>query len=116
MDSTDYYRFDEVKEELQTMLKEESLKGWYPNMPFLSLSVTFSFFSEAKLLVLNNKSDLPMCKSSSIVASELGICSITNREWAIQSCCAKSGEGVIQGLEKLYLSLTGRRKMLGEIC
>merc|ERR1711865_1064249 len=73
VDSNDRDRIAEAKGELDRMMIEEELK-------------------DAHLLVFANKQDLPHALPTSDVAEQLGLNSLKNRNWFIQSCCATDGE------------------------
>eukprot|EP00484_Ammonia_sp_Unknown_P025010 CAMPEP_0197042150 /NCGR_PEP_ID=MMETSP1384-20130603/18581_1 /TAXON_ID=29189 /ORGANISM="Ammonia sp." /LENGTH=195 /DNA_ID=CAMNT_0042473203 /DNA_START=90 /DNA_END=674 /DNA_ORIENTATION=- len=69
-----------AKEELHCMLMDHEL-------------------DDAVLLVLANKQDLPDAMSVDEIAERLSLSSIKNRQWKIQATCAKSGEGLYEGLD-----------------
>ncbi|CAL6025553.1 ADP-ribosylation_factor [Hexamita inflata] len=58
----------------------------------------------AKLLVFANKMDLPRAINAKEITEHLQLNSI-QKQWAIQECCAVSGEGLYEGLDKLLLIL-----------
>ena len=89
VDSNDRERIQEASEELQKMLNEDELR-------------------EAVLLVFANKQDLPNAMSVAEVTDKLGLHSIRNRKWYIQSTCATSGDGLYEGLDWLSSSLQGK--------
>mmetsp|Transcript_14377 Transcript_14377/g.21524 ORF Transcript_14377/g.21524 Transcript_14377/m.21524 type:complete len:179 (-) Transcript_14377:59-595(-) len=89
VDSNDRDRIGEAAEELQKMLKEDELR-------------------DATLLVFANKQDLPNAMSVSEVTDKLGLHSISDRKWYIQSTCATSGDGLYEGLDWLSTALTGK--------
>ena len=89
VDSNDRDRISEAAEELQKMLKEDELR-------------------EATLLVFANKQDLPNAMSVSEVTDKLGLHSIGDRKWYIQSTCATSGDGLYEGLDWLSIALSGK--------
>ena len=89
VDSNDRDRISEAAEELQKMLKEDELR-------------------DATLLVFANKQDLPNAMSVSEVTDKLGLHSIGDRKWYIQSTCATSGDGLYEGLDWLSTSLSGK--------
>ena len=72
----------EAKAEIDRMLSEDELR-------------------DGVLLVLSNKSDLPQSMSAAEVADKLGLHSLRNRQWFIQSTCATNGEGLYEGLDWL---------------
>ncbi|KAK0734846.1 ADP-ribosylation factor family-domain-containing protein [Lasiosphaeria miniovina] len=82
VDSNDRDRVVEAREELQRMLNEDELR-------------------DAALLVFANKQDLPNAMSPAEVTDKLGLTSLRQRAWFIQSTCATSGDGLYEGLEWL---------------
>ncbi|KAI8056933.1 ADP-ribosylation factor 1 [Syncephalis plumigaleata] len=89
VDSNDRDRISDARDELQRMLNEDELR-------------------EATLLVFANKQDLPNAMSSAEVTDKLGLHSMRNRQWYIQSTCATSGDGLYEGLD--WLSNTLKNK------
>ncbi|KAF7375782.1 ADP-ribosylation facter [Mycena sanguinolenta] len=88
VDSNDRERMSAAREELQRMLNETEL-------------------SNALLLVLANKQDLPNAINAAEMTDKLGLHGLRERSWYIQAACATSGEGLYEGLE--WLSTTKRR-------
>ncbi|KAI0222560.1 Arf GTPase arf1 [Massospora cicadina] len=86
VDSNDRDRVNEAREELQRMLCEEELK-------------------DALLLIFANKQDLPKAMNAADLTDKLGLHSLRNRQWYIQSTCATSGDGLYEGLEWLSTNL-----------
>jgi signal recognition particle receptor subunit beta len=82
VDSNDRERIDEAKDELNKMLGEDDLK-------------------DAVLLVFANKADLPNAMTVAEITDKLGLNSLRQRQWYIQSTCATSGEGLYKGLDWL---------------
>eukprot|EP01045_Picozoa_sp_COSAG04_P004560 COSAG04_NODE_200_length_20490_cov_33.582021_1_plen_3559_part_10 len=82
MDSNDKDRVGEAHDELHKLLSEHELR-------------------EAALLVFANKQDLPNAMSVAEVTDKLALQSLRNRKWYIQSTCAMSGEGLLEGLNWL---------------
>jgi len=86
VDSTDLNRMEEAKAE------------------FLRI-VTDNQMAHAAVLIFANKSDLPKAASAPEVAELLGVQEMAaerdGRAWHIQQSCAKSGEGLPQGIEWL---------------
>ena len=80
VDSNDRERIVEAREELQRMLNEDELR-------------------DALLLVFANKQDLPNAMNAAEITDKLGLHSLRNRQWYIQSTCATSGDGLYEGLE-----------------
>ncbi len=91
VDSADEERLVEAKNELQKLMKEETLK-------------------DALLLVYANKQDLPEALSMQAVADGLEITEIKNRVWYIQACSAQSGDGLTEGLEWLVGRIAAKMK------
>jgi hypothetical protein len=56
---------------------------------------------DAKLLVFANKADLPNAMSVAQVTEALQLHKLRQRQWYIQSCCAPTGDGLIEGLDWL---------------
>ncbi|CEJ85970.1 Putative ADP-ribosylation factor [[Torrubiella] hemipterigena] len=86
VDSNDRDRVDEARSELQRMLNEDELR-------------------DAILLVFANKQDLPNAMNAAEITDKLGLHSLRQRAWFIQSTCATSGDGLYEGLEWLATTL-----------
>lgn len=82
VDSNDRERIGEAKDELMRMLSEDELR-------------------DAVLLIFANKQDLPMAMKAAEITEELGLSTLRNRQWYIQSTCATSGDGLYEGLDWL---------------
>jgi len=82
VDSNDRDRILEAREELQRMLNEDELR-------------------DAILLVFANKQDLPNAMNAAEITDKLGLHSLRQRTWYIQSCCAISGDGIFEGFKWL---------------
>ena len=54
---------------------------------------------DALLLVFANKQDLPNAMNAAEITDKLGLHSLRQRTWYIQSTCATSGDGLYEGLE-----------------
>lgn len=63
---------------------------------------------DALLLVFANKQDLPKAMNAAELTDKLGLHSLRQRQWYIQSTCATSGDGLYEGLE--WLSTNLKRK------
>ncbi|KAK4402782.1 ADP-ribosylation factor 1 [Sesamum angolense] len=74
VDSNDRDRVVEARDELHRMLNEDELR-------------------DAVLLVFANKQDLPNAMNAAEITDKLGLHSLRQRHWYIQSTCATSGEG-----------------------
>ena len=79
-----------AKEELHSMLMDDELK-------------------DAVLLVLANKQDLPNAMSINEITQRLSLASLRNRQWYIQPTCAKSGQGLYEGLDWLSDTLAKKK-------
>lgn len=90
IDSHDRDRLGVAKQELEVLLSDPTLVN-------------------AVLLVLCNKQDLPGCLSPGEILSGLGFRDQQNglgrllgrRPWYLQGCCARTGEGLFEGLDWL---------------
>ncbi|CAO3691773.1 unnamed protein product [Rhizopus microsporus] len=89
VDSNDRDRISEARDELQRMLNEDELR-------------------DALLLVFANKQDLPNAMNAAEITDKLGLHSLRNRHWYIQTACATSGDGLYEGLEWLSSNLKRR--------
>jgi len=89
VDSNDRDRAGEARDELHRMLKEDELH-------------------DAVLLVFANKQDLPNAMSAAEITDKLGLNSLRQRQWYIQSTCATSGEGLYEGLDWLSHTISGK--------
>lgn len=86
VDSADKKRLEETGIELYELLSDDKLQ----NVP---------------LLVYANKQDLPESLAASDLAQALGLPSIKDRAWQIQSCIAAQGTGVREGMEWVCKSI-----------
>jgi ADP-ribosylation factor protein 1 len=86
VDSNDRDRVGEARDELHRMLNEDELR-------------------EAILLVFANKQDLPNAMNAAEITDKLGLHSLRQRNWYIQSTCATTGDGLYEGLDWLSSSL-----------
>merc|ERR1712100_785788 len=91
VDSNDRDRVDAAHEELHKMLNEDELR-------------------EAIVLVFANKQDLPNAMSAAEVTEKLGLHSMRNRQWFIQSACATTGDGLYEGLDWMSRTLAAKKK------
>ena len=90
VDSNDRDRVGEARDELHRMLNEDELR-------------------EAILLVFANKQDLPNAMNAAEITDKLGLHSLRQRNWYIQSTCATTGDGLYEGLDWLSTSLKGKK-------
>ncbi|KAF3648204.1 ADP-ribosylation factor 1 [Capsicum annuum] len=93
VDSNDRDRVVEARDELHRMLNEDELR-------------------DAVLLVFANKQDLPNAMNAAEITDKLGLHSLRQRHWYIQSTCATSGEGLYEGLDWLSNNIANKRKLL----
>ena len=63
---------------------------------------------EAVLLVFANKQDLPGAMTAPEVTDKLGLHTLRNRTWYIQSTCANTGDGLYEGLDWLSKHVSSR--------
>ena len=91
VDSNDQDRVSEARDELHRMLNEDELR-------------------DAVLLVFANKQDLPNAMTAAEITDKLGLHSIRQRHWFIQSTCATSGEGLYEGLDWLATNIANAGK------
>nr|XP_056706207.1 ADP-ribosylation factor-like protein 14 [Euleptes europaea] len=83
VDSTDRQRLDESKKELELILKNDRVK----NVP---------------LIVLANKQDLPGALDAEEITRRFNMKKhCHDRNWYVQPCCALTGDGVSEALQKL---------------
>jgi ADP-ribosylation factor-like protein 3 len=80
VDAADRRRLEETGLELQTLLADEKL-------------------AKAPLLVFANKMDLATALSARDITEALTLEGVRDRQWHIQACSAKTGEGLHEGLE-----------------
>ncbi|KAH0765265.1 hypothetical protein KY290_001237 [Solanum tuberosum] len=95
VDSNDRDRVVEARDELHRMLNEDELR-------------------EAVLLVFANKQDLPNAMNAAEITDKLGLHSLRQRHWYIQSTCATSGEGLYEGLDWLSNNIASKLTILGK--
>ncbi|KAL4503314.1 hypothetical protein ABPG72_000920 [Tetrahymena utriculariae] len=82
VDSTDKERLWQVKDEFRKLSSELS-------------------FQNAVVLVLFNKQDLPECVEFKALVEETGVDNMNENDIIIQKCSAKTGDGLMDGMEKL---------------
>ncbi|XP_030945103.1 ADP-ribosylation factor 2-like [Quercus lobata] len=89
VDSNDRERVAEARNELHRILVEFELRN-------------------AVLLVFANKQDLPNSMNASEVADKLGLYSLNQRPWYVQSASATSGQGLYEGLDWLSNNISNK--------
>jgi ADP-ribosylation factor-like protein 1 len=82
VDSTDRDRMGVAKHELFALLDEDELR-------------------KSLLLIFANKQDMPNAASEVEIANALGVNSITQRPWTILKSSAKTGDGLVEGMDWL---------------
>ncbi len=90
VDSNDRDRVGEARDELHRMLNEDELR-------------------EACVLVFANKQDLPNAMPCTDLTDKLGLHSLRQRAWYVQSTCATTGDGLYEGLDWLSTTLDKQR-------
>ena len=94
VDSNDPERIKEAAAELDSVLKDDRLR-------------------DAVLLVMANKQDMPQAMNTAEITTKLGLHNLKSREWFIQSTCAVTGEGIVDGLEWLANTLKKKQRSSG---
>ena len=91
MDSNDRERIEDAREELHKMLIEDDMR-------------------DAVVLVLANKQDLPNAMPAAEISEKLGLHTLGNRQWFIQSACATTGDGLYEGIDWMSRTLSARKR------
>merc|ERR1712031_95986 len=91
VDSNDRDRIEDAREELEKMLNEDEM-------------------ADAVVLVFANKQDLPNAMPAAEITEKLGLRTLRNRQWFIQSACATTGEGLYEGIDWMSRALSARKK------
>mmetsp|Transcript_18995 Transcript_18995/g.61503 ORF Transcript_18995/g.61503 Transcript_18995/m.61503 type:complete len:186 (+) Transcript_18995:311-868(+) len=91
VDSADKWRLDTCRDELAALLVDEQLGG-------------------ASLLIFANKQDLPNALSPEEISEHLnlGSAQYANRHWEIQSCSARTGDGLVKGIDWMVDDVASR--------
>lgn len=89
IDSSDRKRFEETQTELDELLEESKLAG-------------------VPVLIFANKQDLEMAASADEISSKLGLTSMRDRDWQVQPCIAREGEGVKEGMQWVMKKVNSR--------
>jgi len=93
IDSADRRRLEETGSELNDLLTQDKLSG-------------------VPVLIFSNKQDLLNSMPADEIAEKLSLTNIRDRQWQIQACSAKTGEGLQEGME-WTLQFQGRSKKAG---
>jgi ADP-ribosylation factor protein 1 len=91
VDSIDKERIVEARDELHRVLNDDELRN-------------------VALLVFANKQDLPNAMNTAEMTHKLALQALRQRDWYIQCTCAKSGEGLYDGLDWLAETISKRAK------
>merc|ERR1712070_1124361 len=89
VDSNDRESIEDARDELAKMLSEDEMR-------------------DAVLLVIANKQDLPNSMPAAEISEKLGLHSVRNRQWFIQSACATKGDGLYEGLDWMSRTLSSK--------
>lgn len=120
MDSNDRERCNEAREELLRMLNEDELRDAillvFANKQVSHILNTFQFalyiarFPSSHLMFFSFccLQDLPNAMNAAEITDKLGLHSLRNRNWFIQSACATSGDGLYEGLDWLSSQLKNK--------
>ena len=90
VDSSDRERFGEAREEILDIMRDDRLRN-------------------SVLLVLANKQDMPNAASASELTEKLSLRDV-KQDWYIQSTCAVTGEGLVDGLSWLAPKIKENKK------
>lgn len=127
VDSNDRERVTEACDELNKMVRPA--RGGRASLTRRRAQLNEDELREAVLLVFANKQDLPNAMSGTCaglrarpaahpatarlpvaeITDKLGLHSIRNRKWYIQSTCATSGDGLYEGLDWLSNALKEKK-------
>ncbi|XP_006270852.2 uncharacterized protein LOC102563432 [Alligator mississippiensis] len=94
VDSADPERFEEAGAELEAMLGADLMQG-------------------VPLVLLVNKQDLPGARPITEIVEALGLRNLQGHKWHVQGCCAVSGQGLPEALEKLAEMVKQKQKARG---
>nr|KYP74260.1 ADP-ribosylation factor 2 [Cajanus cajan] len=122
VDSNDRDRVVEARDELHRMLNEKALAIvvhviliiFCCSLSQLTSVMMMDELRDAVLLVFANKQDLPNAMNAAEITDKLGLHSLRQRHWYIQSTCATSGEGLYEGLD--WLSNNIANKVRPQFC
>ena len=93
VDSSDKLRLADCKRELHSLLKQEKLVG-------------------STLLVFCNKQDIEGALSEDEIKEFLSLDDITTRHWGLIPCSAKTGDGLLEGINWLVYDISSRIFMM----
>ena len=93
VDSSDKMRLEDCKKELHSLLKQEKLVG-------------------ATLFIFCNKQDIEGALTVNEIKEFLDLEKMVTRHWGIIPCSAKTGEGLLEGIDWLVYDIASRIFML----
>ncbi|KAF5774977.1 putative small GTPase superfamily, ARF/SAR type, P-loop containing nucleoside triphosphate hydrolase [Helianthus annuus] len=102
VDSNDRDRVVEVRDEFHKMLNE------YMLCVIVSYVNNYIDFVLVVLLMFANKQDLPNAMNAAEITDKLGLHSLRQRYWYIQSTCATFREGLYEGLDRLFNNIANK--------
>lgn len=82
VDAADPDRFNEARDELFSVMTHASM-------------------SSVPVVVIANKSDLPMAASTTDLITSLNLHSLSKRRWYVQRACALTADGLIEATQQL---------------
>merc|ERR1711892_726422 len=89
VDSNDRDRIEDAREEIAKVVSEDEMR-------------------DAAVLVFANKQDLPNSMPAAQVIEKLGLQTMQNRKWFVQSACATTGDGLYEGLDWMSRTLSSK--------
>lgn len=66
--------------------------------------------STVPVVIIANKSDMPTAAKPSELIEKLSLHSFSRRRWYIQSTCALTGDGIVEGMQQLSKMIKDKRK------
>lgn len=72
--------------------------------------INHSHMLSIPIVVLANKMDLPTAMKPSELIEQLNLHSISRQRWFVQSACALTGDGIIEGMQQLSNMIKDRKK------
>ncbi|CAF2176183.1 unnamed protein product [Brassica napus] len=100
VDSNDRDRVVEARDEFHSIYAERSKAQKLKNQK--------DGLRDGVLQVFANKQDLPNPINAAEITDKLGLHSLRQRHWYIQSTCATSGGGIYKGLDRLSNNITNK--------
>ncbi len=109
VDSNDRERINEARDELHRMIGEDELRD---AVLLIFANKQVSRLTRCKLRIASNSyspKDLPNAMNAPEITDKLGLHSMRNRNWYIQSTCATTGDGLYEGLDWLSNQLKNQK-------